>query len=341
MLLSAIPTTCYIKRTVCSDLIAGSALSDELTIGLDIGGTKMAFVVADRRGKVLESRTLPTQTEAGVSDTLDRIGFALNMFVAKYERISGIGIGVPGPVDSERGVALLAANLGWRDLALRDAIHSRLSRRIPVYVENDVNAGAIGEGRFGAAKGVDSYVFLMVGTGFGGAVLRDKRLLRGASRSEMEIGHVSLDPVNGRQCACGQRGCLEMSIAGKGIIAHAQQHLAEYQNTGLSADALTTREIISAAQRNDPLARHVMAEAARTLGIACAWCANLFNPPLIILGGGLIHASYDLSKAQIVQSLRAHSLPLNFDAVSLKLSALVDGALGASALVWYYQEPGR
>ena len=201
-------------------------MSEDLTIGLDIGGTKMAFVVADRQGTIHETKTLPTNSLHGVSDTLERIIAELNSYLGRYGRICGIGIGVPGPVDTAQGVALHAANLGWENVPLGDAISSRLSREMPIYVENDVNVGAIGEQLFGNARGVTDYVYLTVGTGLGGAVMINNCLLRGASHSEMELGHVSLDPVNGRQCTCGQRGCVEMSISGKGIVANARQHIA-------------------------------------------------------------------------------------------------------------------
>ena len=236
---------------------------------------------------------------------------------------------------------MLAANLGWKDAPLRAALQARLARSVPVFIENDVNAAAIGEGRYGVAQGVDDYVFLMVGTGIGGAVLLENKLLRGATHSEMEIGHVSLDPVNGRRCGCGRRGCIEMTVSGKGMVAHAKQHLADYENTSLNAASISTHELIRAARRDDPLARHVMAAAARALGIASAWCVNLFNPGLIVLGGGLIRASYPLLESGTLRALRSHSLPLNSQAVSLKLSALGDGALGAAALVWHHQEQER
>lgn len=313
-------------------------MSDELTIGLDIGGTKMAFTVADAEGRILESQIMPTRSWEGANDTLARVGKTLNEFVARYDRIAGIGIGVPGPIDVERGLALLAANLGWQDVPVRDAIQARLARDIPVYVDNDVNAGAIGEGRYGIAKGVENYLYLTVGTGVGGAAVLRNQLLRGVSSSEMEIGHVSLDPINGRRCTCGGRGCLEMTVSGKGMIAHAKQHLSQYPQTLLNPDHLTTHAIIRAAQNDDPLALHLMEEAGKALGIACAWCVNLFNPQLIILGGGLLHASYHLLQTPALEALRAHSLPLNHSEVTLSLAKLKNSALGAAALVGYHQQ---
>ncbi len=312
-------------------------MPEDLTIGLDIGGTKMAFALADRAGNIQATQTLPSQSEQGPAAMLDRIAAELNRYLASYANIRGLGIGLPGPVDAKRGLALQAANLGWRNLPIRAAIRQRLQRDLPIYVENDVNAGAIGEGLFGIGQGSADYVYLTVGTGVGGAVMLDKRLLRGAAHSEMEIGHVSLDPLNGRRCACGQRGCLEMSLSGNGIVANARQQLANFPTTKLRADSVSTRALIKLAENQDPLACFVMDEAATALGIACAWCASLFNPRLIILGGGLIHASYHLLQARARAELQARCLPLNHQALSIKLAKLRDAALGASALVWYHQ----
>ena len=315
-------------------------MSAEFTIGVDIGATKTAIVVADRLGAVQESKTLPTQPRGTFDDTVDRIADLLRSYLETYSTICGIGIGVPGPVDLEQGIALHAANLGWESVPIRDAIGSRLAHCPPIYIDNDVNAGAIGEQLFGAAQGMASFVYLTIGTGIGGAVMINSRLMRGASDSAMEIGHVSLDPINGRQCTCGQRGCVEMSISGKGILAHARQHVDAYSDSCISGETLSTHQVIRACELSDPLAVHIMKEAAEALGIACAWCVNLFNPERIILGGGLIHASWRLLKAQTLAVTRERSLPLNYQSVTISLSELIDGALGASALVWYHQKEG-
>lgn len=313
-------------------------MSAELSIGIDIGGTKMAFVVADRLGKAHDRHTLPSYADEGFARSISRIAEQLNFYLRRHSVVRGIGIGLPGPVDSERGIALHAANLGWRNLAVRDALAARLRADLPIQIANDVNAGAIGEHRYGLARGRADFVYLTVGTGVGGAVMLNNRLLHGATASEMEIGHVSLDPIHGRDCSCGGRGCLEMSVSGKGLVAHARQHLAEGATTSLNAESLSTRAIIAAAEKADPLACHVLAEAAEALGFACSWCINLFNPPLLILGGGLLRACWNLIEAQTLAASRAHSLAMNFDAAKIQLAALADGALGASALVWHHLE---
>ncbi|MCY3865146.1 MAG: ROK family protein [Chloroflexi bacterium] len=313
-------------------------MAEELTIGLDIGGTKMAFVVADRHGNIHHASSLPTEAQAEFTHALNRIAGHLNSLIARFISVRGIGVGVPGPVDSDRGIALHAANLGWKNVGLRDAIAERLSRPLPIHLENDVNAGAIGEQLFGAAKGISNCLYLIVGTGLGGAVISNNRRLRGASDSEMEIGHVALDPINGLPCACGQRGCLEMTASGKGIVAQALDRIADYPDSRLSAQAITTRQIIRLAEEGDALAATVMNEAAQALGIACAWCVNLFNPSLIIVAGGLARASWHLLEKPLLQSMRARCLPMNYEVVTVSLSKLTDGALGASALVWHKEE---
>ena len=298
----------------------------------------MAFVVADRRGAVLERRTLDTAAGEDFQHSADHIAAQLNHYLETYDNIRGIGIGLPGPVDSERGIAIHAANLGWTHAPVREALAERLALPLPIAIENDVNAGAIGEQLYGAARGVASFVYLSIGTGVGGAVVLDNRLLRGATTSEMEIGHVSLDPVNGRPCACGGRGCLEMVVSGKAVVAHARQDLADYGATSLRADKLSARAIIAAAENGDRLARHILDDAAEALGIACAWCINLFNPGLLLLGGGFARASWHLLERRTLATIQERSLALNFEAASIKLAQLADGALGASALVWHDQE---
>lgn len=315
----------------------GCNLAEELAIGLDIGGTKMAFVVADRLGNIHHASSLPTETGGDFDRALSRITGQLNPLITRYENVCGIGIGVPGPVDSARGIALHAANLGWKHVGLRDAIAERLPHPLPIVLENDVNAGAIGEQLFGAAKGISNCIYLIVGTGLGGAVISNNRLLRGASNSEMEIGHVSLDPINGLPCACGQRGCVEMTASGKGIVAQALERIADFPDSRLCAKSITTHEIVRLAGEGDVFASLLMNEAAQALGVACAWCVNLFNPSLIIFAGGLAHASWHLLEQPLLQSMRARCLPMNYDAVAVTLSELTNGALGASALVWRKQ----
>ena len=312
-------------------------MSEELSIGLDIGATKMAFVVANRSGHILDHRTLPTCSKDSIELTFGRIADQLDHLLSRHPSIVAIGIGVPGPVNSEQGIAINAVNLSWRDLRVRGELVERLTQSLPIYVDNDVNVGAIGEMLFGAATGVNDFVYLAIGTGLGGAAMSKGKLLRGATHSEMEIGHVSIDPVNGRQCSCGLRGCLEMSISGKGLVAIARQQIVGFPQSRLKTDDLTTQAIIQCADRGDPLAMLVIQQAATALGIACAWCVNLFNPESIVLGGGLIHALFPILEIDMLEALRIRCLPSSLEKTTISLSQHSDAALGAAALIWYHQ----
>ena len=313
----------------------------ELSIGLDIGGTKMAFVVANRSGQILDELTVPTPRAASRQECLDRVGARLDSFLDRHAEVCGIGVGVPGPVDAKGGVALHAANLGWKDLAVRDGLLARISRQLPIFVDNDVNCGLFGERLYGVAKGVSNFVYLCAGTGFGGAVAINDKLMRGYRNSEMEIGHISLDPVNGRLCTCGMRGCVEMTVSGNGIIAHAREHLADYPDSALHRKFDNGRDVVDFAESGDDLACHVIEEAGRALGVASAWCANIFNPQLIVMAGGLVHAAWHMMEAPMRQSFRSRSLAVNYHSAAIKVAALQHGALGASALVWHHMKGGE
>ena len=312
-------------------------MSDKLMIGVDIGGTKIAFAVVDPSGNIIDETVIPTHSTNAYEVTVDRIAQQLNLYLNQFNNIIGIGIGIPGPINSEQGIVLNAVNLGWQDKPIQRDIQARLNSDCLIYIENDVNVGAIGEYIYGVAQGCRNTVYLAIGTGLGGAVLLDNKLIRGVSDSEMEIGHISLDPINGRSCSCGQRGCVEMSISGKGLLSNVQEQHPNFPDTTLSLDNLTTYDILTATKINDALAQFVIDEAATALGITCAWCIMIFNPEQIVLGGGMIRAFYKYIEAKMLDTIKARCLSQSFNAVSIELSQLENAALGASALVHYHQ----
>lgn len=305
-----------------------------LAIGVDIGGTKVAFVVADRTGSILTEMTIPTHAHQPVDTVLDRIATEINALHAAYPAVQGIGIGIPGPIDTEHGIVMNAVNLGWRNMPIIQGITQRLNHPLPIAVENDVHIGGIGEHLFGVAQGVDDYIYLAIGTGLGGCALVHNRILHGATYSGMEVGHISLNP-EGRLCTCGQRGCVEMYISGKGITAAANEYYAAYPDTRLPQDDISSPNILRLAREGDALCQRTIDEAAHALGVTCAWCTMIFNPTLIILGGGFAHAAYDLIYDKTIAAMQAHALPASFEVVNVVLSRLSNAALGASALVWH------
>lgn len=312
-------------------------MTETIAVGVDIGGTKIAIAAASRDGRILSQDILPTHPAEGVDSVVERLARAIENVidgVGFKVRVAGIGVAAPGPVDPQNGIALNAVNLGWRDVPLRDLLRAKLAITAPIALANDINAGALGEMRFGAARGVCNFGYLMVGTGLGGGAVLDGKIVNGAKGAAMEVGHVSIDP-NGRRCTCGLRGCVEMFVSGKGVLAGVEEYLPSYPSSPLAAlDPVTTGAVFQAAREGDPLAVRVMDEAADALGVALAWTATILNPPLIVMGGGFMQAAGARLWDGALASLRARALPAVLDGLSLVRSQLESTALGASALVW-------
>jgi glucokinase len=306
-------------------------MQKNIAIGVDMGGTKIAFAAVDRDGNILSAHTEPTLSQEGVDAVIGRIVKGIAQVGAGLQ-VAGVGIGCPGPVVD--GVSLNAVNLGWRNVPLVALVRERIASDIPVWGQNDVNAGAIAEGVFGAARGVRDFVFLAIGTGLGGGAVADGRLINGVIGAAMEVGHMSLDP-NGRACNCGNHGCVEMYCSGKGLLAGANAYLPEYPDSVLANTEFHTREIIDAARAGDPLAKRVLADAAGALGVTMAWCAMVLNPALIVTGGGLAAAADDLLFEQAQLVMRARLLPELAQRTQVARSQVESSALGAAALVWH------
>ncbi len=308
---------------------------NDIAIGIDIGGTKIAFAAADRDGNILATHTEPTLANEGVPAVIGRIAQGVARVRAQLpadQPLAGIGMGVPGAVVD--GVAQNAVNLGWRDVPLVASVRAAIDLDVPVWAQNDVKIMAIAEGIFGAARGVRDFIFLALGTGLGGGAISNGRLVNGASGFAMEMGHISLDP-HGRACNCGGIGCAEMYISGKGMLAGANAHLAAYPQSSLATGAITTHAIIDAARAGDPLACLVIDEAVEALGEVMAFCVAVLDPTLIVLGGGLGQAESDLVYARATDAMRSRLFPDLRGRIDVQPSQVESSALGAAALVWH------
>jgi glucokinase len=305
-------------------------MTQHIAIGVDIGGTKIAIAAADREGYLIGETTLPTQPRDGASVTIARTADAIRMLAAKRP-IAGIGIACPGPVDPAAGVAVRAVNLGWQDVPLRALLQAHLN--VPVEVQNDLNAGTLGELVFGAGRGVSNFIYLAVGTGLAGGAVINGKLLNAHKGAAMEVGHISLNPA-GRQCNCGTRGCVEMYLSGKGVLAGAAEYLTAHPNSSLTGVTLSTGAIIAAAKAGDPVGTRVIDDAAEALGATLAWCVTILNPPLVILGGGLWAAAGDLMLDKAKEAMRVRVLPEVYATLKIAQSQVKSSALGAAALVY-------
>ncbi len=208
-------------------------------------------------------------------------------------RIVGVGVGAPGPLDTERGVVLETPNLGWRDMPLRDRLAGALE--MPAVLDNDANCAVLGECWVGAGRGARQAIGMTIGTGIGGGLVLDGRLYHGAANSAGEIGHMTID-VDGRRCGCGNYGCLEAYASGPAIAMRAVEQLRAGMESRLSAmsggnmDAITAQTVFEAARAEDEVALEVVRDTAQYLGVGLANLLNIFNPELVVIMGGVTQA---------------------------------------------------
>jgi glucokinase len=263
-------------------------------LGIDIGGTKLAVAVATPDGEVLAERREPSQADEGPDAMIGRTARMARDAAAEVgvalDDIAAIGIACGGPLDPWRGIVHNALNNpGWIDIPLVARIERELGR--PAHLDNDANAAALGEHRFGAGRGVKDLVYLTISTGVGGGLILGGRLYHGVNGNAGELGHVSVQVGDGRRCHCGSVGCLEAYCSGTNIAARFAETLAAGEESSLDgATEIGAREIADAAREGDPLARLVWGETMELLGGGIVSIVHAFNPRLVILGGGVTRA---------------------------------------------------
>lgn len=306
-------------------------------LGIDIGASHVSVVLTDLRGRVLAwhhrdypARSDPAGTVRLVVDLSDR---ALAEAPVKRSRLLGIGIAVPSPVDPrdpERLSSVALPSWGGR----LDLVMLRARFRVPVFVDNDANLGALAERWWGGARHLDDFVYIKVATGIGSGHFVNGKIYRGSSGVAGEMGHVAIDP-RGAPCNCGNRGCLQTYIGAQALVARAVSLVPQYPTSVIAGAGEPTIEAIhDAALADDPLALHVVREAAEYLGIAIAGMVNLMNPAAVIIGGGIARL-----RDRILGPLRETVLRRTFVAAAaaseIRTSELgsQDIAIGAATLV--------
>ena len=247
------------------------------TIGLDIGGTKIQGAVIDEKGQILKTYRLETCAREGKDKVLDNISKIIDFL--KTDDIKAVGVGTPGFIDSENGIVTFAGNIdGWTGLNLKKEIEKRSS--LPVFIENDANIALVCEKWLGSGKGFNDIVMITIGTGLGGAVYNKKMgLLSGSNFQGAELGHLILHP-NGEYCTCGQSGCAESYCSGTAIVRHYEE---------LTRNKLEGQEIFELVKTDDN-AKKVIDRFTSDLAWFLTSLRNIFDPELIIIGGGVINS---------------------------------------------------
>jgi len=271
-----------------------------LALGVDLGGTKVETALVDKNGKIISSHRYPTNREKGALRIIDDVVTCVEECLDKgKEDAQALGIGVAAQVDHS-GVVLSSPNLGWQNVPLRAMLEEKL--KLPVVVTNDVRAASWGEWHFGAGKEVDDFVVIFVGTGIGGGVVSGGRMLEGCSNTAGEIGHTTLI-VDGRNCSCPNKGCLEAYAGGWAIAERAQEAVQANPEAGKALISLAggvekiTAALVSQAYHDgDILSFQLVKETAQYLSAGLVSIVNAFNPCLLVVGGGVIDGLPELIK---------------------------------------------
>ena len=253
-----------------------------VVIGVDLGGTNVRTALVSQNGEVSDKVKEPTRALEGhakvVQKLIENIKAQLDRALRKGTTITAVGVGAPGVIHADTGVVVKSPNFpDWNNLPLKKELEAALA--LPVFIENDANAAALGEQWRGAGRGITSMIFLTLGTGVGGGIVLDGRIWPGADGMAGEIGHMTIIP-EGRRCGCGNTGCLEMYASSRGIVM-------TYQERSTRSKALTSEDIYQAARDGDVLAGDVMKGMGHFLGIGIANLINIFNPEMIVIGGGV------------------------------------------------------
>lgn len=284
---------------------AGSRPAVKFIVGIDIGGTNVVVGAVPEDGSALYGlQQEPTRAAEGPDGVVHQVSRLVRAAIAEARvqtgadvNVVGLGIGSPGPLNTSSGVVLLTPNLGWRNFPLRDRVSAAVG--LPATLDNDANCGVFGEWWRGAAQGARIVIGFTIGTGIGGGIVLDGKIFHGASDVAGEFGHMTIDP-SGRRCGCGNYGCLEAYASGPAIAARAMEGVAaglpsrlrEYANG--SNGPLTAQEVYRAAADGDEFAREVVKDTARFLGIGVANLANVFNPEVVVVLGGVTQAGDQL-----------------------------------------------
>lgn len=269
-------------------------MSGPLVVGVDVGGTKIAVLIATPDGAIL-GQSVRASSVGAQDDAAEAIASTIEAALAEagasVDDVAIIGVGVPGRVDPVAGHVSIAVNLGWTDLDLRAALEARLGR--PCVIENDARAAALGLHHRRVAGGADDIAYLAVGTGIAAGVILGGRLHRGSRGLAGEIGHAIADAA-GPVCTCGQRGCLEALVSGPSIARRATRALANGNRSShlaaIPADRLTARDVYEAADAGDPLAVQIVEDVGRRLAWAIHLLVMTYDVERVVLGGGVSHA---------------------------------------------------
>lgn len=305
----------------------------DFVVGVDLGGTKILSGVFNAQFECVGRARVSTKAQRGPDEVIERIVRSVKDVVddcdLSLKQIKGIGIGAPGAVNPETGRVIFAPNLGWEDVPLKKELEKQLDA--PVFLENDCNVATLGVYEVELKAKPRHVVGIFLGTGIGGGLILNGELYSGFNRTAGEIGHMVLE-VGGPKCGCGNKGCFEALASRSAIFRKIQTAVKEGQKTvltemlGPDLEDLRSGDLRKAMKRGDKFVEHVIEEAAEYTGIAVANLINLFNPEVVIIGGGLMEQLEDDMIAIIVETAMDYAMPGTAKGIEIVASKLSDDA---------------
>ncbi|MFO7900178.1 MAG: ROK family glucokinase [Planctomycetota bacterium] len=303
-------------------------------VGIDLGGTNIKGGLVERDGTVLAKKSVRTEAAGGADHVIGRIAGLVDDVIAEggaaKTDVVGVCVGSPGPLDGETGVIYEAPNLGWYDVPLGEKLAPRVG--LPVWIENDANVAAFGEAWVGAGRGLECVILLTLGTGIGGGIVLGGRLWRGVHGTGAELGHMTID-YDGVRCNCGSRGCIEAYASAPAVVRRMREAIDAGGESALRpafdmGEEVEAKQVYEAAADGDALAREVMEQTGRFLGIAVASYVNIFDPNCVVLHGGMVNAG-DMLLEPLVEEMNARS----FESCRRGLRVLPSALKGEAGLV--------
>lgn len=316
-------------------------MAKDKLIGIDLGGTTIKFAIMTATGEIQQKWSIQTNIlDEGshiVPDIIESINYHLDLYQLDKDRIIGVGMGTPGTVDEKSGTVQGAFNLNWKEPQnVKADLEAGLG--FPVAIDNDANAAALGEQWRGAGNNQPEVVFVTLGTGVGGGLVNEGKLIHGVKGSAGEIGHMIVEP-GGYLCTCGNYGCLEQYTSATGIVHLAHDYADAYAGDSKlkamvsNGDEITSKIVFDLAKEGDYLANEVVDKVAFYLGLATANIANMLNPSTIVIGGG-VSAAGEFLLTRVQKNFNDFAFKMTRDVTEVKLAELGNdaGAYGAASL---------
>ncbi|MFD0957936.1 ROK family glucokinase [Paenibacillus chungangensis] len=313
-------------------------MSEKIYVGVDVGGTTVKVGICDAEGQLLHTFEGATEVNKGQDAVLHNIAKYAKMIVEEssyaWEQVDGVGVGIAGFLDIPRGYVKYSANLGLRDADLKGYLEQELQKTIKV--NNDANVAALGEAWAGAGRGVDHCVCYTLGTGVGGGIIIEGRIVEGFASMAGELGHIAIVPdLEAIQCGCGKMGCLETVSSATGIIRMAKDAVERGDRTTLAeVDEIMAKDVMDAAKAGDEVANRIISRAAFYLGKSMSMMAIALNPKCFIVGGGVSKAG-DFLFDQIREVFEKYTLDQAKEGVTIVPATLGNnaGVVGAAGLI--------